>query len=228
MIRLFTKLFPAVTSNPMALFRLGAMRHIETDATKDSMVNPLFKNIQKNQSHKLNRRDNPHYQGLRVQFGSTGTFRYSPKKLNLIARQIRGLKASDAILQMQFSQKGPAKRMGKMLLQTVKTAENNQGFLADKLWVREAYVGKGLFLDRMRIHAKGRFGKMQHKFTHMKVVLEERPVAESPQLEKLKSILKKQKLRTLITENLSPVYQPPPWSFRARMRPIRFREPFRK
>jgi len=223
MFKLLTRLLSPVASTPTAGFQRFALRRLETDATKESMVNPLFKNIPQtvDAPQKLNRRDNPQYSGMRVQFGSTGRFRYSPKKLNLIARQIRGLRVSEAILQMGFSPKGPAKRIQRMLTQTVTTAQHNQGFDSERLWVREAYVGKGLFLDRIRIHGKGRFGKMQHKFTHMKVVLEERPApTETPQIERLKSILKKQKLSKLVTmQDQKPVFTPPPWSLRARIKP---------
>ena len=38
--------------------------------------------------------------------------------------------------------------------------------------VKEAWVGKGQHMHRVRFHAKGRIGKMEHPFSHLTVILE--------------------------------------------------------
>ena len=38
--------------------------------------------------------------------------------------------------------------------------------------VKEAWVGKGQHMHRVRFHAKGRTGKMEHPFSHLTVILE--------------------------------------------------------
>jgi len=41
--------------------------------------------------------------------------------------------------------------------------------------VAEAFVGKGRFLKRTKIHARGRFGIMHHPMSHIKFVFKELP-----------------------------------------------------
>ena len=68
--------------------------------------------------------------------------RVSPQKLNLVAGMIRGMKAEDALNQLQFSKKAIARDVKKVLMSAVANAENNHGLDVDSLVVAEASVGK--------------------------------------------------------------------------------------
>ena len=68
--------------------------------------------------------------------------RGSAYKLNLVAGLIRGKKASDALNILQFSTKGMAVDVRKVLASAIANAENNHNLDIDALVVSEASVAK--------------------------------------------------------------------------------------
>ena len=82
--------------------------------------------------------------------------RSSAQKLNLVASSIRGMDASKALLQLQFSRKRIAADVKKVLQSAIANAENNHDLDIDRLVVSEAYVGKALVMKRFRPRARGR------------------------------------------------------------------------
>jgi large subunit ribosomal protein L22 len=100
--------------------------------------------------------------------------RTSPRKLNLVAQLIRGLKASDALNQLTFSRRGVARDVKKVLLSAIANAENNHELDVDRLVVSEATVGKSLVMKRFRARARGRAGRVEKPFSRLRIVVEER------------------------------------------------------
>ena len=78
--------------------------------------------------------------------------RVSPQKLNLVAQSIRGIEASKAIANLTFSKKRISSEVKKVLQSAIANAENNHGLDVDKLFVKEAFVGKGILMKRF--HAR--------------------------------------------------------------------------
>ena len=107
------------------------------------------------------------------------TIRVSPLKLANITRLIVNLKASKAINQLKFSQKRISKHVLKVLNAAIANAENNKQLDIDNLFVREAYVGKGLSMKRFRPRAKGRASSIVKPFSKLTIVLEERKNSKS-------------------------------------------------
>ena len=107
------------------------------------------------------------------------TIRVSLLKLGNIARLIVNLKASKAINQLKFSQKRISKHVLKVLNAAIANAENNKQLDIDNLFVREAYVGKGLSMKRFRPRAKGRASSIVKPFSKLTIVLEERKNSKS-------------------------------------------------
>ncbi|MEM9443367.1 MAG: 50S ribosomal protein L22 [Pseudomonadota bacterium] len=103
--------------------------------------------------------------------------RISPQKLNLVAEMIRGMKAEDALNQLQFSNKAIARDVKKVLMSAVANAENNHGLDVDSLVVAEASVGKSLIMKRFRPRARGRAGRIEKPFSRIRIVVEEREEA---------------------------------------------------
>ena len=103
--------------------------------------------------------------------------RISPQKLNLVAEMIRGMKAEDALNQLQFSKKAIAKDVKKVLMSAVANAENNHGLDVDSLVVSEASVGKSLVMKRFKPRARGRAGRIEKPFARIRIVVEEREEA---------------------------------------------------
>ena len=107
------------------------------------------------------------------------SIRVSPLKLGNITRLIVNLKASKAINQLKFSQKRISKHVLKVLNAAIANAENNKQLDIDNLFVREAYVGKGLSMKRFRPRAKGRASSIVKPFSKLTIVLEERKNSKS-------------------------------------------------
>ncbi|MEY3703770.1 MAG: hypothetical protein RLZZ561_1390 [Pseudomonadota bacterium] len=99
--------------------------------------------------------------------------RGSAYKLNLVAGLIRGKKASDALNILQFSTKGMAVDVRKVLASAIANAENNHNLDIDALVVSEASVGKSLAMKRFATRARGRSTRIVKPFSRLRVVVRE-------------------------------------------------------
>ena len=102
----------------------------------------------------------------------------SPQKANLVLRTIRGKKAEDALSLLTFSRKRISEQVSKILKSAISNAENNHQLDIDKLYVKEASVGKSMILKRFRPRAKGRASSIKKPFSRITVVLEEKKQKE--------------------------------------------------
>jgi large subunit ribosomal protein L22 len=105
---------------------------------------------------------------------SARALRTSPRKLNLVVRQIRGLPCGDALAELKFSKRRIAGEVRKVLESAIANAENNHQLDVDRLVVAEAVVGRGPVLKRWRARARGRVGRIQKHFSNLRVVVRER------------------------------------------------------
>jgi large subunit ribosomal protein L22 len=99
--------------------------------------------------------------------------RTSPTKLNLVAEMIRGMKASEALTQLAFSNKRIANDVRKVLQSAIANAENNHNLNVDALVVKEAWVGKSMVLKRFHARARGRGAQILKPFSHLTIVVRE-------------------------------------------------------
>ena len=104
--------------------------------------------------------------------------RTSPLKLSLLMKSIVNMKASSAINQLKFSEKRISKNVLKVLNAAIANAENNKQLDIDKLYIKEAFVGKSLRMKRWRPRAKGRAGSIIKPFSKITIILEERTKKE--------------------------------------------------
>ena len=100
--------------------------------------------------------------------------RTSSQKLNLIVKDIRKKDINSALNILKFSNKRVSKEVLKTLNSAVANAENNNNLDIDKLFVKEAYVGKSLRMKRFRPMSKGRAFQIIKPFSRVTLVLEER------------------------------------------------------
>ena len=100
--------------------------------------------------------------------------RTSSQKLNLIVKDIRKKDINAALNILKFSNKRVSKEVLKTLNSAVANAENNNNLDIDKLFVKEAYVGKSLMMNRFRPMSKGRAFQILKPFSRLTLVLEER------------------------------------------------------
>ena len=100
--------------------------------------------------------------------------RISPIKLSIIVKSIVNMKVSMAVNQLQFSSKRISKTVLKVLNAAVANAENNKQLDIDRLFIKEAFVGKSLRMKRWRPRAKGRAASILKPFSRVTIVVEER------------------------------------------------------
>jgi len=103
----------------------------------------------------------------------TRTIRTSPQKLNDVATMIRGKKASQALAELEFSQRRIAGTVKKTLESAIANAENNHDLDVDSLIVAEAHVGKSITMKRFRVRGRGRPSRILKPFAHLTIVVRE-------------------------------------------------------
>jgi large subunit ribosomal protein L22 len=104
----------------------------------------------------------------------TRNIRVSPRKLNLVAQQIRGQKVDRALGVLTFSEKRIASTVKKCLQSAIANAENNHDLDVDDLVVKEASVGKNLVMKRFHARARGNHGSIEKFFSQITIVVEEK------------------------------------------------------
>ena len=111
-------------------------------------------------------------------FAKDNMVRISPLKLSVIANSLVNKSVNSAINQLKFSQKRISGSVLKVLNAAIANAENNKQLDIDKLYVKEAYVGKSLRMKRWRPRAKGRAGSIIKPFSKLTIIVEERTKKE--------------------------------------------------
>jgi len=104
--------------------------------------------------------------------------RSSAQKLNLIAELIRGKDAGRALLDLEFSKRRVSQQVKVLLESAIANAENNHGLDVDRLYVKEATVGRALVMKRFRARARGRAGRIEKPFSNMRIVVSEKSDAK--------------------------------------------------
>ena len=100
--------------------------------------------------------------------------RTSPRKLNLVAETIRGKTAASALAELTFSHRRIARDVKKVLQAAIANAENNHQLDVDRLYIKEATVGRAFVLKRFHTRGRGRSARVEKHFAHLTVVVRER------------------------------------------------------
>ena len=97
--------------------------------------------------------------------------RVAPRKARLVADQVRGLHIDQARALLQFSPRGAAHDIGKLIESAASNAENNHDLVADEMRVAEITVDEGPTLKRFRPRALGRATPIHKRTSHIAVAL---------------------------------------------------------
>lgn len=100
--------------------------------------------------------------------------RVSPQKLNLVVTMIRGMDVNKAIATLTFSRRRISNDVEKALQSAIANAENNHSLDVDRLYVKEAHVGKGLVMKRFKARARGRGARILKPYSHLTIIVGER------------------------------------------------------
>jgi large subunit ribosomal protein L22 len=105
-------------------------------------------------------------------------YRVSAQKARLLANEIRGKGVEEALMILDLSSKRFARPLAKLVRSALANAEekNNRdhaGIDVDNLVVKEVTVDQGASMWRIRARAQGRAAWIQHRTSHIQVVLNE-------------------------------------------------------
>ena len=99
--------------------------------------------------------------------------RSSPRKIDILLKNIRGKKVDVAIRDLSFARQRIAFDIKKTIQSAIANAENNNQYDIDNLLVKEAYVGKSIVLKRFRARAKGRASPIKKQYSNLTIILSE-------------------------------------------------------
>jgi len=99
--------------------------------------------------------------------------RMSPRKVRLVANQIRGRKVGDALNILSFTPKASAPLVSKVLKSAIANAGQKKGIDVDTLIVKDISVDEGPTMKRFRARAMGRGTRILKRTSHIKIIVEE-------------------------------------------------------
>jgi ribosomal protein L22 len=97
--------------------------------------------------------------------------RIAPRKARLIADQVRGMHIERARALLQFSPRGAAHPIQKLINSAAANAENNHDLIGDEMRVASITVDEGPTLRRYRPRAMGRATPINKRTSHIAVAL---------------------------------------------------------
>jgi ribosomal protein L22 len=97
--------------------------------------------------------------------------RVAPRKARLVADQVRGLTVPEARTLLDFSARGAAREIAKLVASAAANAENNHELVADDMQIAEIRVDEGPTLKRWRARARGRAARIEKRTSHVSVAL---------------------------------------------------------
>jgi ribosomal protein L22 len=97
--------------------------------------------------------------------------RVAPRKARLIADQVRGMHIEQARALLEFSPRGAAQDIRKLIDSAAANAENNHDLIGDEMRISEITVDEGPTLRRFRPRALGRASRINKRTCHIAVAL---------------------------------------------------------
>ncbi|NJB72743.1 large subunit ribosomal protein L22 [Saonia flava] len=98
----------------------------------------------------------------------------SPRKMRLVADQVRGEQIEKALAILKFSPKEASRRLEKLLLSAIANwqSKNEEANIEDAdLFVKEIMVDSGSMLKRLRPAPQGRAHRIRKRSNHVTLVL---------------------------------------------------------
>jgi len=99
--------------------------------------------------------------------------RISPQKTRLIADVVRGKFVGEALQILGYMPKKGARMIKKVLESALANADQNPNIDVDILYIKKIMVDQGPQLKRFHPRAMGRAYRIQHRFSHITIVLDE-------------------------------------------------------
>ena len=97
--------------------------------------------------------------------------RVAPRKVRLVADQVRGLPVTEARTLLTFSSRGASRDVAKLLDSAAANAEANHDLVADDLRIATINVDEGPTIKRWRARARGRATRIDKRTSHISLAL---------------------------------------------------------
>ncbi|RPE00121.1 50S ribosomal protein L22 [Aureibaculum marinum] len=101
----------------------------------------------------------------------------SPRKMRLVADQIRGVEVEKALAILKFSPKEAARNLEKLTLSAIANwqSKNEDANIEDAgLFIKEIYVDSAAMLKRLRPAPQGRAHRIRKRSNHVTMILGEK------------------------------------------------------
>ncbi len=99
--------------------------------------------------------------------------RISPRKVRIVAKNIKGLSVENALAQLKYTPKKAAVILLKVLNSALANAEQKEQIDVDTLYVKNVFVDEGPTAKRWRPRAMGRATRIRKRTSHVTVILDE-------------------------------------------------------
>ena len=97
--------------------------------------------------------------------------RIAPRKVRVVADQIRGKGVEEAQALLRFSPRGASEQVLKLLDSAAANAENNHDLDPEEMVISEISVDEGPTMRRYRARARGRATRIEKRTCHINVAL---------------------------------------------------------
>jgi len=108
-----------------------------------------------------------------ISIASLKSVKSSPVKIMRITKNINGLKVSNALTLLEFSNVKISKIIKSLVYSAMSNAENNHNMDVDNLYIKEINVGRAFALKRFSARGRGKSSKILKTFSNIKVILTE-------------------------------------------------------
>lgn len=137
-----------------------------------------------------------------------------------MSRLIKGMRLKEAESQMRHVLKKNGMFVAYMLRRVQNNLRHNYAKDPEDFIIQRSIVGKGTYRKAIKIHGRGRFGKITHPKAHLKIELKEcKPLSkEEQEMEKLMKYFRRHNLfltmkDTKPVQSLYPVWSRKPWKY---------------
>jgi large subunit ribosomal protein L22 len=97
--------------------------------------------------------------------------RIAPRKVRVVADQIRGRDVEEALALLRFSPRGASVTVLKLIESAAANAENNHDLDPEEMRISEISVDEGPTMRRFRARARGRATRIEKRSCHINVAL---------------------------------------------------------
>lgn len=99
--------------------------------------------------------------------------RISPRKVRLVAKELVGKKANEAVESLKFVPRKASLPLSKVIKSAVSNAKNNNKMDETKLIIKEVVVNEGRTLKRFLPRSRGTVHPILKRSSHIRVIVEE-------------------------------------------------------